>query len=94
MTNIKNNRQKYFFFCKMQEKLSPYIDWAKSHVTLLSGLALYTVVVYILLLVGLLPVYQQTRTEIAAQKFFPLIVLVILGIYCFLDVRNKQIGAK
>ena len=47
-----------------------------------------------LMILNLLPVYQQTKVEKAGQKAFPLIVLFGVAIYAFLDVHAKESKAK
>ena len=68
--------------------------WAKEHMKGLIVVAAVTLVIYVLLLLNILPQYNETKVTEAGEKVFPLIVAIIVVVYAFLDIRSDEYKEK
>ena len=74
----------------MKAQIQKLGNWSKEHLKALIIIAIATAVIYVLLLLNLLPQYNETKVTEAGEKVFPLIVAAIVLVYAFLDIRSDE----
>ena len=71
--------------------MEKYTDWIRTNVRLIIPFIIINALIWFADYLKMLPTYSVTKTEEKFRPYFPILSLIFLSVYAFLDVRRKEL---